>query len=178
MKLASKSKNRLAILEMIQDGISTGDIFEAIDVKSQSEDKINQTIYPNLLNKVTEYVIEKKGFSRSLAREKAKTMISSEFGEGSAVKNLQFMGTSNKPSISVNIGGVNIAIEIKKGNRAAGLREGFGQSMIYSNTYDFVLYLFIDTSEDNRIKHGSTSITEQNFLENIWDNFNIKFVVV
>ena len=178
MKLASKSKNRIAILEMIQDGISSGEIFETIDYKNQSEDKIKQFIYPNLLNKLTDYVMERKGFSRSLAREKAKTMIKWEGNKNTTVKNIHFMGTANRPDMTVEIGGVKIAIEIKKGNRGSALREGFGQAMIYSTSFDFVLYQFIDTSEDSRIVNGATAITEQAFLNNIWDNFNIKFTVV
>jgi len=178
MKLASKSKNRIAILDMIQDGISTEEIFETIDYKNQSEDKIKQFIYPNLLNKVTEYVMEKKGFSRSLAREKAKTMIKWEGNVNTTVRNIQFMGTANRPDMSVEIGGVKIAIEYKKGSRGSALREGFGQSLIYSTVYDFVIYMFIDTSEEGKIINGSTAVTEQNFLDNIWENFNVKFVVV
>lgn len=60
MKLASKSKNRIAILEMIQDGISTEEIFETNNYKTKSEEKIKQAIYPNLLNKITDYVMDKK----------------------------------------------------------------------------------------------------------------------
>jgi hypothetical protein len=178
MKLASKSKNRISILEMIQDGISTHEIFETIDYKNQSEDKIKQFIYPNLLNKVTEYVMEKKGFSRGLAREKAKTMIKWEGNKQTTVKNIQFMGTSNRPDMSLDIGGVKVAVEFKKGNRGTGLREGFGQSLIYSTVFDFVIYMFIDTSDDRKIINGATAVTEQDFLENIWDNFNVKFVIV
>ncbi len=178
MKLASKSKNRISILEMIQDGISTHEIFETIDYKNQSEDKIKQFIYPNLLNKVTEYVMEKKGFSRGLAREKAKTMIKWEGNKQTTVKNIQFMGTSNRPDMSLDIGGVKVAVEFKKGNRGAGLREGFGQSLIYSTVFDFVIYMFIDTSDERKIVNGATAVTEQDFLENIWDNFNVKFVIV
>ncbi len=178
MKLASKSKNRIAILEMIQDGISSGEIFETIDYKNQSEDKIKQFIYPNLINKLTEYVMEKKGFSRSLAREKAKTMVKWEGNVNTTVKNIQFMGTANRPDMTVDVAGIKIAIEVKKGSRGSALREGFGQALVYSTTHDFVLYQFIDTSEDGRIKNGATAITEQHFLNNIWDNFNIKFIVV
>lgn len=178
MKLASKSKNRIEILEMLQDGISSGEIFETINYKNQSEDKIKQFIYPNLLNKLTDYVMEKHGYSRSLAREKAKTMIKWEGNVNTTVKNIHFMGTANRPDMTVDIGGIKIAIEVKKGNRGSSLREGFGQAIIYSTSFDFVLYQFIDTSEDNRIKNGSSAITEQAFLNNIWDNFNIKFIVI
>lgn len=178
MKLASKSQNRITILEIIQDGISTNEIFETIDYKKQSEDKIKQFIYPNLLNQLTDYVMEKKGFSRSLAREKAKTMIKWEGNVNTTVRNIHFMGTANRPDMTVHINGINIAIEVKKGNRGSALREGFGQALIYSTVFDFVLYLFIDTSDESKIVNGATAVTEETFLENIWNNFNIKFVVV
>jgi hypothetical protein len=179
MKLASKSKNRIAILDMVQDGISTHnqELFETTDYKNKSEDDIKKIIYPNLLNKVTEYVMGKKGFNRSLAREKAKTMIRWEGNTYNSVKPIHFMGIDSRPDMSLDINGVKVAIKFKKGNRGQELREGFGQSLIYSTVYDFVIYMFIDTSEDNRIINGAESVTEQRFLDNIWDNFNIKFVI-
>ena len=178
MKLASKSKKRLDLLEAILEGITTRDIFETIDYKSQSEDKIKQFIYPHLLEQLTEYVIEKKGFSRGLAKEKARTMIKWEGNVNTTVKNIQFMGTANRPDMTVESEGVTIAIEFKKGDRGSSLREGFGQSIIYSTAYDFVMYMFIDTSLDGKIINGSTAVNEQKFLQNLWDNFNVKFAIV
>jgi len=178
MKLASKSKNRIAILDMVQDGISTQNLFEVLDFKDKTEDKIKQLIYPNLLNKVTEHVMERKGFNRSLAREKAKTMINWEGSSNKLVKDIHFMGTTNRPDMTLDISGVKIAIEFKKGNRGSAIREGFGQSLIYSTVYDFVIYMFIDTSDENKIVNGATAVTEQKFLSNIWENFNVKFVIV
>lgn len=178
MKLASKSKKRIDLLESIQEGITTRDVFETIDYKSQSEDKIKQFIYPYLLAQLTEYVMDKKGFSKSLAKEKAKTMIKWEGNVNTTVKHIQFMGTSNRPDMTVESEGVTIAIEFKKGDRGSALREGFGQSMIYSTAYDFVMYMFIDTSLEGKIVNGSTAVNEQKFLQNLWDNFNVKFAIV
>jgi hypothetical protein len=178
MKLASKSKKRLDLLEAILEGITTRDIFETIDYKSQSEDKIKQFIYPHLLTQLTEYVMEKKGFSRGLAKEKARTMIKWEGNVNTTVKNIQFMGTANRPDMTLESDGVSIAIEFKKGDRGASLREGFGQSLIYSTAYDFVIFMFIDTSDEGKIVNGSTAISEQKFLQSLWDNFNVKFAIV
>ena len=178
MKLASKSKKRIELLDSIQSGITTRDIFETIDYKSQSEDKIKQFIYPHLLDQLTEYIVERKGFSRGLAKEKARTMIKWEGNVNTTVKNIQFMGTANRPDMTVESEGVTIAIEFKKGDRGSDLREGFGQSIIYSTAYDFVMYVFIDTSPDSKIVNGSTAVNEQRFLENLWDNFNVKFAIV
>jgi len=80
--------------------------------------------------------------------------------------------------MTVETNGVRVAIEFKRGQSGSSLREGFGQSLIYSTAYDFVIYMFIDTSDEKKIVNGATSVAEQSFLKNIWDNFNIKFLVV
>lgn len=178
MKLASKSKKRIDLLESIQDGITTRDVFETIDYKSQNEDKIKQFIYPHLLDELTEYIIEKKGFTRGLAKEKARSMIKWEGNVKTTVHNMHFMGTANRPDMIVEYDGVKIAIEFKRGSSGSGLREGFGQSIIYSTAYDFVIYMFIDTSDEGKIRNGATAVTEQKFLDNLWNNFNVKFAIV
>lgn len=178
MKLASKSKKRLDLLKVIQEGITTREVFETIDYKNQSEDKIKQFIYPHLLDQLTEYIMDKKGFSRGLAKEKARTMIKWEGNVKTTVKNIQFMGTANRPDMTVDFDGISVAIEFKKGDRGSALREGFGQSIIYSTAYDFVVYMFIDISQEGKINNGSSAITEQKFLENLWNNFNVKFAIV
>jgi len=38
--------------------------------------------------------------------------------------------------------------------------------------------VFLDSTDDKRIKGGSSSITEHYFLNNLWDNFNVKFTLV
>ena len=177
MKLASKSKNRIAILEMLQDGITTSKIYETIDYKNQSEDEIKKFIYQHLLERITSWVVEKKGFSLVLAKQRARTMITWEGNTKTTVEDINFMGTKNRPYITINIEGIKIAIEFKKGDRGNTLRDSFGQSLVYSTAHDFVLYLFIDTSVNEKIKNGAKSITEHKFLESIWNNFNIKFII-
>ena len=178
MKLSSKSKKRLQLLDVIRDGITSHEIFETIDYKNQSEDKIKQFIYPNLINSITSWVTEKKGFEPGLARKKAKTMVKWEGNVKTTVKNIQYMGTANRPDMTVDANGISVAIEFKRGSSGSSLREGFGQSIVYSTAYDFVIYMFIDTSDQKKIVNGATSMTEKSFLKDIWDNFNIKFLVV
>jgi hypothetical protein len=105
-------------------------------------------------------------------------MIKFESSKTTGARNMHFMGTSNKPTLTVDSAGIKVAIEFVKGSRGSDLREAIGQSMIYSTAYDFVLCVFIDGTEDGRIKGGSTSITEHYFLNNLWDNFNVKFTLV
>ena len=178
MKLSSKSKNRIELLDYIAEGISTPEVFNTISYKNQSEDKIKQFIYPHLVDSLTEWIMQKKEFSRSLAKEKAKTMLKWEGNVNTTVNNMQFMGTANRPDMIVESNGLRIAIEFKKGTNGSDLRSGFGQSMIYSTVYDFVLYMFIDTTPDSRILNARTGIAEQKFVDDLWNNFNVKFVIV
>jgi len=178
MKLSSKSKKRLKLLNVIEEGITSHEIFETIDYKNQSEDKIKQFIYPTLINRLSNWITESKGFEPGLARKNAKTMVKWEGNVKTTVKNIHFMGTSNRPDMTVEANGVRVAIEFKKGYNGSSLRDGFGQSIIYSTAYDFVIYMFIDISDEKKIVNGATSVVEQAFLEKLWDNFNIKFLVV
>ena len=178
MKLSSKSKKRIELLDVISDGITGHEIFETIDYKNQSEDKIKQFIYPNLLNTLSDWIIDKKGFAPGLARKKAKTMVKWEGNVNTTVKNIHFMGTGNRPDMTIEVNGVRIAIEFRRGSSGSSLREGFGQSTVYSTAFDFVIYMFIDTSDEKKIVNGSSSLMEQAYLKSLWDNFNIKFLVV
>lgn len=171
MKLASKSKNRLELLDVIQEGITVEDT-------TLSVEKIKQLAYPSLLEKVSGWVTEKKGFSGGLAKEKAKTMIKFDSNKTTGARSMHFMGTTNKPTLTVESAGIKVAIEFIKGDRGSDLREAIGQSMIYSTAYDFVMCVFLDSTDDKRIKGGSSSITEHYFLNNLWDNFNVKFTLV
>jgi hypothetical protein len=78
----------------------------------------------------------------------------------------------------LDMNGIKIAIEFKRGDKGSDLRAGIGQSMIYSTHYDFVLYLFIDTSGDKRIFNATGGVNEQEFVEMLWDQYNIKFTVI
>lgn len=73
-----------------------------------------------------------------------------------------------------------IAIEIKCGSNGSSIREGLGQSLCYSNCYDYVVYLFIDTSSDKHIR-DSLSLTdgkELSIVDELWANHNVLFSVV
>ena len=72
---------------------------------------------------------------------------------------------------------MNIAIEFKRGESGNSLRSGIGQSLVYSTNYDFVMYLFIDTSKDQRIKNAQTGTKEAQLMMDLWNRYNIKFTV-
>ena len=117
MKLSSKSKNRIELIDIISEGISTQKVFGTINYKKQSEDKIKQFIYPHVVDALGSWLSEKKDMELDLAKEKAKSILKWEGNVNTTVHNMVFMGTSNRPDMSIEYGGIKIAIEIKRGDR-------------------------------------------------------------
>jgi hypothetical protein len=108
-------------------------------------------MYPHVIDVMTEYLIKNKGIGRSEAKNQVKDMLLWEGNVKTTVKNIMFMGTQNRPDMVFEIADLKVAIEIKRGASGSDLRSGIGQSIIYSTHYDFVLTLFIDTSDDKRV---------------------------
>ena len=178
MKLKSKSQKRIAFIDYISEAVTHQDIFGTIKYQNQSEEKIKQFIYPHLVENLTEYVVKEQGLEKSDAKELVKKSLKWEGNVNTTVHHILFMGTQNRPDMVLEMNGIKIAIEFKRGDKGSDLRAGIGQSMIYSTHYDFVLFLFIDTSEDKRIFNAPGGVNEQEFVRIMWDQYNTKFIVV
>jgi hypothetical protein len=176
MKLASKSKKRLDLLNAIQEGILKFNIPKPINTSGHDSKK--NDIYSHVLLVLTEFVMIKHKFCRGLAREKSRTMIKWEGNSNTNVKDIRFMGITNRPKMTIESDGVIIAIESIEGGNLSVLKEAIAQSMIYSTAYDFVIYMFVDNSKEHRILNGSSLENEKKFLQNMWDNFNVKFTII
>ena len=72
----------------------------------------------------------------------------------------------------------NINLEVKKGETGSSLREGIGQSLVYSSAFDFVVYLYVDISKDKKIRDSMNGKKEQELINDLWDNHNALFQVV
>lgn len=177
MKLASKSQKRIDLLDLVTEAITHEDIFGTIDYKKKSEDAIKQFIYPHLVESLTRYVVEEQGKDKETAKELVKKNLKWEGNVNTTVNHILFMGTQNRPDMILELNGLKIAIEFKRGQKGSDLRSGIGQSMIYSTHYDFVLYLFVDTSDDARIKNAQGGVNETEFVDLLWNQYNIKFIV-
>tara|TARA_A100001037_G_C15150965_1_gene639205 strand:- start:468 stop:1004 length:537 start_codon:yes stop_codon:yes gene_type:complete len=178
MKQATKSKVRLELLDIVSEALTHEEIFNTINYKNQSEEQIKQFTYPYIVDALTNYIHERKGGDKVKAREFVKKNLKWEGNVNTTVHHTLFMGTMNRPDMVLEMNGLNIAIEFKRGESGGSLRSGLGQSLIYSTNYDFVLYLFIDISRDGKIKNCSKSIKEDKLVEDLWNRYNIKFIVV
>lgn len=178
MKQKSKSTKRIELLSLISESITQDDIFNVIDYKNKSEDQIKQFVYPHLVESLTNYLVENQGIEKSRAKEKIKKSLKWEGNVKTTINHILFMGTHNRPDMVFEINDLKIAIEFKRGEKGSDLRSGIGQSIIYSTHYDFVLYLFIDTSKDKRILNAQAGSNETQLVDRLWNQFNIKFITV
>jgi len=179
LKMASKGSTRTSLIDLITEAITHDDIFTTINYRNKSEDEIKQFIYPHLLNQLVDRELAlKPNASREATKTRLKKSLKWEGNVNTTVHHILFMGTQNRPDMVLETGGIKIAIEFKRGDKGSDLRSGVGQSMIYSTAYDFVIYLFVDTSRDKRIKNAQTGETEAAFTQMMWDRFNTRFTVV
>lgn len=178
MKQKSKSQKRIELLDLVSESITQDDVFNVIDYRNKSEDQIKQFIYPHLVDDLAQYIVQEQGIDKAVAKDKIKKSLKWEGNVNTTINHILFMGTQNRPDMILEINGLKIAIEFKRGDKGSDLRSGIGQSMVYSTHYDFVLYLFIDTSKDKRIVNARGGVNETEFVELLWNQFNIKFVTI
>lgn len=179
LKATQKSSNRTGLIDLITEAITHDDIFTTINYRNKSEDEIKQFIYPHLLNQLIDRELAlRPNLTRESAKAHLKKCLKWEGNVKTTVHHILFMGTQNRPDMVFEAGGLKIAIEFKRGDKGSDLRAGIGQSLIYSTAYDFIIYLFIDTSLDKRIRNAQTGEREAEFTQMMWDRFNTRFAVV
>jgi len=178
MRQATKSTKRTELLDLVTESITQDDVFKVIDYRNKNEDQIKQFIYPHLVESLAEYLVKENSIQKSKAREKVKKSLKLEGNVNTTVNHILFMGTQNRPDMVLELNGIRIAIEFKRGEKGSDLRSGIGQSMIYATHYDFVLFLFVDTSRDKKILNAQTGTNESQFVEDLWNRYNIKYITV
>ena len=175
--MTSKTSKREELLKSILNVLSYEDIYNTIDYKRKNEDAIKQFMYQPLLTEIKNKYIS-KGYKNNTALKKAKESLIWESNKQTVLHNMICFGTQHRPDMELNIDGLKIAIEVKKGSVGSDVRQGFGQCVVYSTKYDFVIFLFVDTSDDKRILNSMNSEKEKVIKELLWNNFNSLFSVV
>ena len=112
MLKTTKSRKRLNVVETICEGITHQEIFDTIDYKKQSEDKIKQFTYPILVNSLTEFLVSNRKIDKRRAREFVKERLLWEGNIKTTVHHTLFMGTRNRPDMVFEMDTMKIAIEL------------------------------------------------------------------
>lgn len=175
LKLARKSDRRHQILTRIMDSLKNDDVFNRVKYKQKSESELQNRMATSLHKEVKSLYEEYKGYKSDTAEKMARMKFASEEDPNTTVNNFMFMGVQHRPDFTIELGDMNIAVEIKKGGSGQSIREGIGQSIVYTTNFDFVVYLFVDTSRDDRLKNAMTGKKEQELTNSLWEQHNILF---
>ena len=172
MKQASKSQKRIDFLEVIREALSSPVVFEHIDYETKTVAQCKKFFHSQLVEHLSAYASE----TLEMEEDKIPDFIeeSLDFSEDN---NIMFMGTKNDPFLVIDMHGVKTAVELKKGKRGIDLKDCIAQSMIYSTHFDFVLYLFMDVSEEKRIVNSQGGVNEKSFVNELWKSYNIKLII-
>ena len=118
--------------------------------------------------------------SDSAIQKKAKVSLFWEGDVNTTVNHIRFLGVQHRPDFMVKVDGIRVAVEVKRGETGSAVREGLGQSLVYASCedFDFVVYLFVDTSKDKKIRDSLSRTLDAAFIQSLWDEHNIKFTIV
>jgi hypothetical protein len=177
MKLAKKTDRRVKLLESIISHMKAHNMFsKQVSRKRDTESTIQKNLFLSLEDKLDDFIIE-----YGVSEKKSKDLVSKFQWEQkltTTVNNFTIFSTNHRPDAVLNIGDFRIGIEIKKGDGGSSLRSGLGQCLIYSSEFDFVLYLFVDTTPNQNICKSIEGQREKEIVENLWNNHNVMFDII
>ncbi len=176
---AKKTAYRLELIEDIVDALTDKKMYKKLNLDTASEGRIAQNMYFYLRDKMEDFFRKENPKLRTTTVErKANRSVLWEGDASVVIHNIQFLGTQHRPDFLIQLGDLDIGIELKKGDSGASIREGLGQSLVYAHEYEFVIYIFVDTSPNKKIQKSLKGENERMFLESLWQIYNIKFEVV
>ena len=157
--------------------LKSPEIYGVINYERQKEDMIKQYLHQPLLEAVKEILLD-RGIVPKNAVKTAQKCLLWESNRTQTISNIKMFGVGHRPDFVVKFNDMNIAVEIKRGSTGSSIREGIGQSIVYSQMYDFVVYLYIDTSKNKVILNSMNDKTESNVVKSLWTQSNVMFDVV
>ena len=177
--MTTKSARRTKIVDGIMTALKSDVIYKTIDYKKKKESSIKQYMHQPFiaaLNKLHRELTP--GLKDATYEKKAKHSLLWEGDVSTTINNFLFLGVQHRPDFVVQFDELRIAVEVKRGESGAAVREGLGQSIVYSTEFDFVCYVFVDVSKDKKVKRSIGGDAETSIVHSLWDRYNIRFDVV
>ena len=174
-KMSGKGKNRIEVLETIMFTLKSDEIYDVLKYQEMSEQKIKQFMYQPLVRDLSK-LFHSRGISKSDIL--AKHVVLWEGNKKTVVNNVVLFGVQHRPDFVVRLKDFTVAVEVKRGSNGQSIREGIGQSIVYSMRYDYVVYLFIDCTPDKKLKESLNEVDETWLLDELWKNHNVMFDIV
>lgn len=179
MPTTRKSRRRTAIVEHLATALKSPAIYRTLDYRQKSESSIKQYMHRIILDRLCSMHRELcPGLRDETLRRKAEDSLFWEGDVTTTINNFLFLGVQHRPDFKVRVDGLWIAVEVKRGESGSAVREGLGQALVYSHEFDFVVYLFVDTSRDKKIVASLSGAEEHRLVERLWNHDNIRFEVV
>ncbi len=179
--MAQKSERRTWIIDQLLDAMKSDELFKTLDYRRKKESYIKQYMHQLLKGRLVQ-VHERlaPGTKTDTLKRKAADSLMWEGDVKTTINHIRFLGAQHRPDFKVIVDGLRIAVEVKRGESGAGVREGVGQSLVYaaSEDFDFVVYLFVDTSKDKKILESLGRDRERAFVTSLWERYNVRFDVV
>jgi len=181
MARARKTAQREKLIDDIIESMASHELFSDNVARKDDEAAIQKTLFLRLEKggSLKQILTENnRASNKDKAQQIALKNFAYEQDKNTTVKQFNSFGTSHRPDAVLELSDMRIAIEIKKGTNGSAIRSGLGQCVLYSEEYDFVIYMFIDQTPGLNIKNSVTGEKEQRIIDNLWKQDNVKFVVV
>ena len=175
MQKAVKSQKRVDLINSIIDDIKNHEKFDNNIKRTSPEKEIQKDIFQRLEKKSLKSIVQNYlDCSTKHAEEIVTKKFKWESDKNTTLHNFNRFGINHRADATLEIDGFTIAIEIKKDN----IKEGIGQSLLYSSVYDFVIFVFVDHTADFSVKNSLSRTEENDIINKLWDAHNIKIEIV
>jgi hypothetical protein len=183
--VAAKSDRRAKIVATIMRTLKGDQIFHTLDYRRKSEAYVKQYMHQPLRAMLMAMHRElTPDVGKTTLRKKADESLLWEGDVKTTINNIRFLGVQHRPDFVVQLDNkrLRIAVEVKRGETGAAVREGIGQSLVYaaSEDFEFVVFLFVDTSKDKKIARSldKKKTLDQAFVQSLWTNYNVLFDII
>ena len=181
--VAAKSDRRAKIVTTLMRTLKGDQIFHTLDYRRKSEAYIKQYMHQPLHATLMELYRElTPDVGETTLKKKADESLLWEGDVKTTINNIRFLGVQHRPDFVVQLDNkrLRIAVEVKRGETGAAVREGIGQSLVYaaSEDFEFVVYLFVDTSKDKKIARSLEKTLDHAFVQSLWTNYNVLFDII
>lgn len=176
---ARKSAHRIAITDGIMGGLMSDSVFGVIG-SGHNEASVAGHLHHSLLTarEKVHCSLDPTASPAALAKRAASCLLW-EGNINTTINHIQFLGTQHRPDFIVQMDDIRVAIEVKRGESGAAVREALGQCLVNASHFEFTCCVLVDTSRDKKLKRAyATGSAERFMLDRLWNDKNVRLAVV
>ena len=176
---ARKSTRRICLIDGIMAGLTSDSVYGLIGT-GRDEAAVADHLQHSLLEALVR-VHRSLDCSASPERvaKRAADCLLWEGNINTTINHIQFLGAQHRPDFIIQMDGIRVAVELKRGESGAAVREALGQCLVYASHFEFTCCVLVDTSRDKKLKRAYVDgAVERVMLERLWDDFNVRLAVV